>query len=207
MDLRLAICPCLFSDHPPTIKEGFFMLKKRDLHDAPVLFELMSHPEVFPYVRHKASSSDEYYFTTKQTIEAEDRGELISRTILDEWELPIGTINLFDIYENKGFLATWLGQPYFGKGYNRLAKEAFFEELFFQLDIEAIFMKIRRTNHRSMKAALKIPYISEANDTFPDVHTWINEKEDVYDLFVITKEQYLFHYYGDKSENEEALEA
>ena len=183
------------------------MLKKRDLHDAPVLYELMSHPEVFPYVRHKAASSDEFYFLTKQTIEAEDRGEMISRTILDEWGQPIGTINLFDMNENKGFLATWIGQPYFGKGYNKLAKEAFFEELFFQLDIEAIFMKIRRSNQRSMKAALKIPYVTEANDTYSEVHSWINRNEDVYDLFVITKEQYLFHYYGEQDQSEEALEA
>ncbi|MBN9656378.1 GNAT family N-acetyltransferase [Halobacillus litoralis] len=182
------------------------MLKKRDLHDAPVLFELMSHPEVFPYVRHKASSSDEFYFLTKQTIEAEDRGELVSRTILDEWGQPIGTINLFDIQENKGFLATWIGQPFFGKGYNKLAKEAFFEELFFQLDIEAIFMKIRRTNVRSMKAALKIPYVSMGNETYPEVLSWINRTDDVYDLYVITKDQYLFHYYGEQNE-EEMLEA
>ncbi|ELK48828.1 GNAT family protein [Halobacillus sp. ACCC02827] len=183
------------------------MLKKRDLHDAPVLFELMSHPEVFPYVRHKAASSDEFYFLTKQTIEAEDRGELISRTILDEWAQPIGTINLFDVTEGKGFLATWIGKPYFGKGYNQPAKEAFFEELFFQLGIEAIFMKIRRTNIRSMKAALKIPYVSLANETYPEVLQQINGVEDVYDLYVITKEQYMFHYYGDQNQEEEMLEA
>ncbi|QAS51862.1 GNAT family N-acetyltransferase [Halobacillus litoralis] len=183
------------------------MLKKRDLHDAPVLFELMVHPEVFPYVRHRAASSDEFYFLTKQTIEAEDRGELISRTILDEWGQPIGTINLFDLTENKGFLATWLGRPYFGKGYNKLAKDAFFEELFFQLNIEAIFMKIRKTNVRSMKAALKIPYVTSANEAYPEVLSRINRIEDVYDLFVITKEQYLFHYYGDQEQNEEMLEA
>ncbi|MGI8314973.1 GNAT family N-acetyltransferase [Halobacillus mangrovi] len=183
------------------------MLKKRDLHDAPVLYELMSHPEVFPYVRHKAASSDEFYFITKQTIEAEDRGELISRTILDEWGQPIGTINLFDVQEGKGFLATWIGQPYFGKGYNQPAKEAFFEELFFHLDIEAIFMKIRRTNQRSMKAALKIPYVSAANEAYPEILSWVNRNEDVYDLFVITKEQYMFHYYGEQEQNEEAMEA
>ncbi|WP_226585106.1 GNAT family N-acetyltransferase [Halobacillus litoralis] len=182
------------------------MLKKRDLHDAPVLFELMSHPEVFPYVRHKASSSDEFYFLTKQTIEAEDRGELISRTILDEWAQPIGTINLFDVQDSKGFLATWIGKPYFGKGYNQMAKEAFFEELFFQLDIQAVFMKIRRSNIRSLKAALKIPYVSKANETYPEILTQVNHKEDVYDLYVITKEQYLFHYYGEQI-NEEMLEA
>ncbi|ARI78280.1 GNAT family N-acetyltransferase [Halobacillus mangrovi] len=183
------------------------MLKKRDLHDAPVLYELMSHPEVFPFVRHKAASSDEFYFITKQTIEAEDRGELISRTILDEWGQPIGTINLFDVQEGKGFLATWIGQPYFGKGYNKPAKEAFFEELFFHLDIEAIFMKIRRTNQRSMKAALKIPYVSAANEAYPEILSWVNRNEDVYDLFVITKEQYMFHYYGEQEQNEEAMEA
>ena len=34
--------------------EGLIMLKKRDLHDSHVLFELMAHPDVFPFVRHKA---------------------------------------------------------------------------------------------------------------------------------------------------------
>ena len=29
-------------------------------------------------------------FITKQMIEAEETGELISRTILDEWDNPIG---------------------------------------------------------------------------------------------------------------------
>src|SRR5699024_4007014 len=120
--------------------------------EVPVLFELLSHPEVYPYVRQKAETSDAYYFMTKKTIEAEEKGELISRTIVDEYEQPIGTINLFDIREHYGFLATWIGQPYFGKGYNQPAKEAFFEELFFELDIEAIFMKVRRTNKRSLKA-------------------------------------------------------
>ncbi|WP_181350704.1 GNAT family N-acetyltransferase [Thalassobacillus sp. CUG 92003] len=182
------------------------MLKKRELHDAPVLFELMNHPEVYPYVRHKASTSDEFYFLTKQTLEAEERGELISRTIMDEWQQPIGTINLFDIQDNKGFLATWIGQPYFGKGYNRLAKEAFFEELFVESGIEAIFMKIRKTNLRSMHAALKIPYVSLGNDLFPDIFTWINQTDDIFDLFAITKDQFLFHYLQSQP-SEDILEA
>ncbi|MFH4333830.1 GNAT family N-acetyltransferase, partial [Acinetobacter baumannii] len=79
----------------------------------------------------------------KQTIEAEERGELISRTILDEWGNPIGTITLFDVQEKAGFLGTWLGKPYHGKGYNKLAKDSFFSELFYELDIETIFMRIR----------------------------------------------------------------
>ncbi|RDW17448.1 GNAT family N-acetyltransferase [Oceanobacillus chungangensis] len=167
------------------------MLKMRDLHEVPVLFELMTHPDVFPYVRHKAETTDEFYFLTKKTIEAEANGELISRTILDEYLQPIGTINLFDIQDKHGFLATWIGQPYFGKGYNRPAKDQFFNELFFSHDIEGIFMKIRKTNTRSLKAVLKLPYVSLGNEFYPEVYQEINANGDIYDLFVITKEQYL----------------
>lgn len=170
------------------------MLKKRDLHEVPALFELLKHPEVFPYVRHDAATSDEFYFITKQTMEAEENGELISRTILDEFQQPIGTINLFDIQERCGFLATWIGQPYFGKGYNKQAKELFFEELFFQHNINGIFMKIRKTNVRSLKAILKIPYVSLGSPLYPDVYNSINKENDVYELFVISKDHYLSYH-------------
>lgn len=166
------------------------MLKKRDLHEVPVLFELSSHPDVYRYIRHKTDSSDEFYFLTKQLMEAEQNGELISRTILDEYEQPIGTINLYDIHNHAGFLATWVGQPFFGKGYNKPAKEAFFEELFFQLGIETIFMKIRKTNFRSLKAIIKLNYVTHGNALYPEVYAEINRNEDVYELFAISKEHY-----------------
>ncbi|WP_100013314.1 GNAT family N-acetyltransferase [Lentibacillus sediminis] len=169
------------------------MLKMRELHEVPVLFDLLSHPSVFPFVRQRAETSDEFYFVTKQTIEAEERGELISRTILDEYYQPIGTINLFDIQENHGFLATWIGEPYFGRGYNKQAKEQFFDELFLRLGLEGIFMKVRRSNIRSLKAALKLPYAGLANETHPDIYKKINQDEDVYDLFVITRSLYTAH--------------
>lgn len=167
------------------------MLKMRDLHEVPMLYELMAHPDVFPYVRHKANNSDEFYFITKQTMEAEENGELISRTIMDEYYQPIGTINLFDIHENHGFLATWIGQPYFGKGYNQQAKEQFFDMLFSSYTIEGIFMKVRKTNMRSLKAVLKLPYAALGNDIYPDVYGKVNKEADIYDLFVITKDNYL----------------
>ncbi|RCW62842.1 GNAT family N-acetyltransferase [Saliterribacillus persicus] len=172
------------------------MLKKRELHEAPQLFDLMQHPEVFPFVRHKAYSSDEFYFLTKKTIEAEENGELISRTILDDYNQPIGTINLFDVENGAGFLATWIGEPYFGKGYNKLAKDAFFDELFYDLNIQAIFIKIRRSNLRSLKAILKVPFVTFANDTYTDVFEKINENsqaDPIYDLFVISRDHYILH--------------
>ncbi|XJZ25835.1 GNAT family N-acetyltransferase [Bacillota bacterium Lsc_1132] len=169
------------------------MLKKRDLHDCHILFELITHPDVFPFVRQKAASYEEFLFMTKQTIEAEERGELISRTILDEWGAPIGTINLYDIENNAGFLGTWLGKPYHGKGYNSPAKDAFFKELFFEMGIETIFMRIKKENIRSIKAAEKLPYVVKANETRKSIYEQLNAHGDVYDLYEISKDQYTLH--------------
>ncbi len=169
------------------------MLKKRDLQDCQALYELMVHPDVFPFVRHKAYSYEEFLFLTKQTIEAEERGELISRTILDEWGSPIGTINLFDLQDNAGFLGTWLGKPYHGKGYNQLAKDAFFNELFYDMDIEKIFMRVRKINERSNKAAAKLPYVAFANNTRKSLLDEINAGQDIYNLYEISKDQYTLH--------------
>lgn len=133
-------------------------LKNRDLVDCSILYELIVDPDVFSFVRQKPNSYDEFVFLTKQTIEAEDRGELISRTIVDDRGMPIGVINLFDLNNHTGFLGTWIGKPYFGKGYNQQAKVLFFDELFFTKQIETIFMQIRKTNTRSLRAAKKLPY-------------------------------------------------
>ena len=169
------------------------MIKHRDLSECHVLFDLMVDPAVFPFVRHKASSYEEFLFLTKQIMEAEEQGELISRTILDEWGSPIGTINLFDIQQQTGFLGTWIGTPYHGKGYNQLAKEAFFNEVFFERQIQTIFMRINQDNIRSQKAAEKIPYVEIANEKWPDIYQKINLGVKSYHLYEIERDNYLLH--------------
>jgi len=180
------------------------MIKKRDLSECHALYELMTHPDVFPFVRQKAASYDEFLFVTKQTIEAEERGELISRTIHDEWGAPIGTINLYDIEDNAGFLGTWLGKPYHGKGYNSPAKEAFFDELFYELGIETVFMRIRKVNIRSIKAAEKLPYVVKANETRNAIYESLNASEDVYDLYEIPKDLYTLYMMRNTNNNTDA---
>ncbi len=175
---------------------GFFVLKMREMQDVPQLFDLVKDPAVFPYVREKAETLDQYYFLTKQSIEAEQNGEIISRTILSDNHQPIGIISLFDIQANAGFLSTWIGAKYFGKGYNQLAKTSFFQELFFTTSIDKVFMKIRQTNIRSQKANTKLPYVESAMALYPHIYTAINmdrTKEDSYDLFFITKDSYFRH--------------
>jgi RimJ/RimL family protein N-acetyltransferase len=169
------------------------MLKKRDFTDCHSLYELMTHPDVFPFVRHKVESYEEYVFITKQTMEAEEAGNLISRTIFDEWGSPIGTISLFDIDNKAGFLGTWLGKPYHGKGYNTLAKEAFFNELFFDLGMETVFLRIRKQNIRSIRAAEKLPYVVKANESRPNMYAQLNETEEIFDLYEITKDLYTLY--------------
>ncbi|WP_133058627.1 GNAT family N-acetyltransferase [Halalkalibacter urbisdiaboli] len=186
------------------------MLKKRDVADCHALYDLLVDPAVFPYVRQKAYSYDEYVFLTKQTIEAEERGELISRTIVDEWGAPIGTINLFDVSDRSGFLGTWIGKPYFGKGYNKLAKDAFFDELFFSCDIQTVFMRIRKENVRSYMAANKLPYCTLANELRQDIYNQINNQDNIYNLFQIEKDQYHLHMmrtHQDEATNLDAKEA
>ena len=181
------------------------MLKKRDFVDCSALYELMSHPDVFPYVRQKVDSYEEYVFATKQTIESEDAGELISRTIIDEWDNPIGCISLFDIKDHAGFLGTWLGKPYHGKGYNVLAKEAFFKEIFFELDIETVFMRIRKKNIRSLKAAEKLPYAMKVNETRITLYEQVNQGEEIFDLFEIPKDLYTLHILRQDDEEDQHL--
>lgn len=183
------------------------MLKKRDVHESHALFDLMMHPEVFPFVRHKAKSYEEFVFVTKQNIESEERGELITRTILDEWGNPIGTINLYDIEDNAGYLGTWLGKPFHGKGYNEPAKEEFFKELFYENGIESIYMAIRKVNIRSRKAAEKLPYAMQANETRPDVYAKLNKNEIVFDLFEVPKDLFTLYLMRKDQENEQAMEA
>ncbi|CAM3983381.1 GNAT family N-acetyltransferase [Lederbergia lenta] len=181
------------------------MLKKRELtwHECHALYDLMAHPDVFPFVRQKAYSYEEFMFVTKQTIEAEERGELISRTIIDEWENPIGTINLYDIEGLAGFLGTWIGKPYHGKGYNILAKESFFQELFFEKEIETIYMRIRNENIRSRKAAEKFPYVIQANETRPTIFKQLNQDKYLYDLYEVPKDLFTMNYIRHSNESEE----
>lgn len=164
------------------------MLKHRDLHECNELFELLSDPTVFPYVRQKAHTADEYWFMTKQLIEEEEEGKTISRTITDDWAQPIGTISIFDVQDGAGFLGTWIGLPFQGKGYNQKAKMLFLTELFFEYNFHTVFLRIRIENEKSKRAARKLPYIINANESHPALYAEINRGDKKFDLFNIPKD-------------------
>ncbi|MGO4106443.1 GNAT family N-acetyltransferase [Paenibacillus sp. YAF4_2] len=167
------------------------MLKKRDLQECQSLYNLMIDPAVFPYVRYNSQSYEEYLFTTKQLIVEEEQKTCISRTILNDIGHPIGTIDLYNIVNKTGFLATWIGIPYFGQGYNKRAKEAFFTELFLEHPIDTIFLKVRIQNIRSKKAVEKLPYAKLANEINQQIYQSVNKDQHKYDLYQVDRSDFL----------------
>ena len=178
-DFCLYLCP---------VTEAFILIKRRELQECGHLFEYLSHPSVFPFVRQKANSAEEFLFMTKQLMEEEERGEVISRTITDDYGMPIGTINLYDIQDQAGFLGTWIGQPFQGKGFNLKAKNLFLEELFYQHQINTVFLRIKKHNEKSIRATEKLAYTMNAKDSHPNLFEEINSGEHQYELYQITKD-------------------
>ncbi|TDQ33754.1 GNAT family N-acetyltransferase [Aureibacillus halotolerans] len=162
------------------------MLRKLTTRDAHALFPLLQDPNVFPYVRHKADTADAYTFVLKGLLDLEDEGAAYPRVILDERGCPIGMILLYDVMDGVGFLSTWIGKEFFGKGYNAPAKEAFFQELFVEYGIDTILVKINQQNTRSRKASAKMPYLTLADSAF-------KQNGKVYDLFSISAAHYFSH--------------
>ncbi|MBU5351177.1 GNAT family N-acetyltransferase [Paenibacillus barcinonensis] len=167
------------------------MLKKRELHECQSLYNLMMDPAVSPYVRYACQSQEEMMFLTRQLIAEEEQGTVISRTILNETGTVIGTIDLYHIVNHTGFLATWIGAPYFGNGYSQRAKSAFLTELFLEHGMQTVFMKIRKQNVRSRKAVEKLPYVSLAHDLYPEIVRNINMEQPIFDLYHVDRDSFL----------------
>lgn len=181
------------------------MLKHRDLHETTELYHLLRHPEVFPFVRQKPASAEEYLFMTKQLMEEEQQGLTVSRTIVGDYGQPIGTISIFDVADGAGFLGTWIGKQYQGKGYNQKAKYDFLCELFFELDFHTVFLRIRTQNTRSQAAAMKLPYVIDAAETHPQLLAEINAGEVQYNLYKIPRD--LFYLVTKKAQEDEEEQA
>lgn len=169
------------------------MLRKYNLtvEEHYVLFNEMSHPDVSPYVRNYVNDFNQYLTNVTHILAAEERGEMINRVIVNEWNRPIGMITLYDITEYGGFLATWLGKNYHGKGYNKIAKQLFLTEIFNETNIEVVYLKIRVNNYRSQRAALKLAYVAEATSDHNVIYSFINQNEVKYNLYTVTRNAYL----------------
>jgi len=170
---------------------GSCRLREPEVWDAVVLFAHLSNPQVHQYSRLKPASIEQLMDDLKRIKHAED---VISRIIEDDAQYPVGMITLWDYCKEKreGFLATWIAQPYWGKGYNQTAKELFLQELFRVRELESIFLKVRKSNQRSLQALRKLPYIAELpSEENQVVRTTLNALQPEYLLFQIRKNTFL----------------
>ena len=128
-------------------------------------------------------------------IEQEKLGKQYSRCILNEEEKLIGVITLKDIDKAKRscHIGTWIGHPYWGKGYNQLAKAEILYTAFTELNVDYVFAGAKVDNLRSQKAQEKLPYITLfVEDDFPEVHKKLESQVNSKCILnVIEKEKFL----------------
>ncbi len=124
--------------------------------DALYLFLSLQNPLVRKYSRLKPDTIEEMIEMIEMLQQARD---VIARVIVDDEDTAIGLIALWDYNGKEGYLATWLMQSCWGKGYNQQAKSLFLSEIF-ALGVENVFILIRDNNHRSLAAIQKLPYVT-----------------------------------------------
>ncbi|BCD25087.1 hypothetical protein BC30090_3984 [Bacillus cereus] len=97
-------------------------------------------------------------------------------------------------YEKKqSHIGSWLGYPYWGKGYNEAAKKEIFKIAFLDLQLSYVFAGAKTNNIRSLKAQEKLPYISlHVENKFPDEHAALEkEVRSPCSLHVVSREKFL----------------
>ncbi|MCQ6564357.1 MULTISPECIES: GNAT family N-acetyltransferase [Bacillus] len=150
-----------------------------DLRYANVIFELSSNPHVKNALGLKVESVEDTKTFILFAIEEERKNHSLSRVIVNEENEIIGLTTLKHInYEKKqSHIGSWIGYPYWGKGYNEAAKKEIFKVAFLDLQLTYVFAGAKTNNIRSLKAQEKLSYISlHVEKQFPDVHAAL-EKE------------------------------
>lgn len=137
-------------------------IRSVEVSDAAQLYLYLSNPRVARFSRLKPSSQDEMISMIEFLIDEESQQRVIPRVIVDIENNPVGMIVLWDYcpFRREGFLATWLGEEHWGKGYNQIAKSLFFSELFSSHYLNNIYTLIRAYNERSLAAIRKFSYVS-----------------------------------------------
>ncbi|PEI78722.1 GNAT family N-acetyltransferase [Bacillus wiedmannii] len=166
-----------------------------NLRYANVIFKLSSNPHVKNALGIKVEKIEDTKAFLLFAIEEERQKRALSRMIVNEENEIIGLTTLKHInYEKKqSHIGSWLGYPYWGKGYNEAAKKEIFKIAFLDLQLSYVFAGAKTNNVRSLKAQEKLPYISlYVEDRFPDEHSALeNEVNSSCVLHVVSREKFL----------------
>ncbi|MCU5481793.1 GNAT family N-acetyltransferase [Bacillus thuringiensis] len=176
-----------------------------DLRYANVIFRLSSDSHVKNALGIKVEKIEDTKAFLLFAIEEERQKRSLSRMIVNEENEIIGLTTLKHInYEKKqSHIGSWLGYPYWGKGYNEAAKKEIFKIAFLDLQLTYVFTGGKTNNIRSLKAQEKLPYISlHVENKFPDEHAALEkEVRSPCSLHVVSREKFL-NWLGLQSEEE-----
>ena len=166
-----------------------------DFRYANAIFKLSSDPHVKNALGIKVETIEDTKAFLLFAIEEEHQKKSLSRVIVNAENEIIGLTTLKHInYEKKqSHIGSWLGYPYWGKGYNEAAKKEIFKIAFLDLQLSYVFAGAKTNNIRSLKAQEKLPYISlHVENKFPDEHAALEkEVRSPCSLYVVSREKFL----------------
>ncbi|MDA1648207.1 GNAT family N-acetyltransferase [Bacillus cereus group sp. TH160LC] len=166
-----------------------------DFRYANAIFKLSSDPHVKNALGIKVETIEDTKAFLLFAIEEERQKKSLSRVIVNAENEIIGLTTLKHInYEKKqSHIGSWLGYPYWGKGYNEAAKKEIFKIAFLDLQLSYVFAGAKTNNIRSLKAQEKLPYISlHVENKFPDEHAALEkEVRSPCSLHVVSHEKFL----------------
>lgn len=165
-----------------------------EISDSAKLYYHLSNPRVVRFSRLKpASIEDMEKMIAELKVQEEERKVIPYAIVKDEEQ--VGMITLWDYCQirREGFLSTWLGEDYWGKGLNGEAKILFLEKLFTQYKLDRVLLMIRNSNLRSIAACSKIDYVSDLSKEEELIvrMTYNHKVEDDHILFSINKKDFL----------------
>lgn len=158
------------------------VLKPHDIQYAAQLSSLIQSPGV----KHALALQDEdctvqameQFIRTMQLEEME--GRFYSRMILNEQREIVGVITLKNIDEatRSCHISTWIGEQYWGQGYNFAAKEKILYTAFLNYQLDYVFAGARVENLRSRTSQRHLPYMTTRVETqFPIEHRRLERLE------------------------------
>ena len=166
-----------------------------DFRYANAIFKLSSDPHVKNALGIKVETIEDTKAFLLFAIEEEHQKKSLSRVIVNAENEIIGLTTLKHInYEKKqSHIGSWLGYPYWGKGYNEAAKKEIFKIAFLDLQLSYVFAGAKTNNIRSLKAQEKLPYISlHVENKFPDEHAALEKDvRSPCSLHVVSREKFL----------------
>ncbi|WP_088044368.1 GNAT family N-acetyltransferase [Bacillus sp. EAC] len=159
--------------------KGIVKLVKNDLKFAQQIFELTIDPGVKDPLGLKIEKVEDTIEFIKFIVKEDNEGRVISRVILNENNEVIGHTVLKQIDRGDGIchIGTWIGVPYWGRGYNEASKIEILKIAFEVLKMDYVFAGAKISNTRSRRAQEKLPYM-----------TFNVEKEFPNELAIIEKE-------------------